>query len=86
MAKANDHHTTETMVIPYADIGLSPRSKRAVPVEAIYNLKKQAKIDISTNAEADIEQPNASRGSMFFRGKVRDIESDPFLKRLSRLK
>jgi hypothetical protein len=86
MANATNHHQTKSMLIPYADIGLSPRSKRAVPVEVIYSLKKQAKIDILTEAEADFEQPNASKGSMFFRGKARDIASDPFLQRLSRLK
>jgi len=84
MANASNHHHTNSMLIPYADIGLSPRSRRAVPVDAIYSLKKRAKVDVST--EADIEQPNASRGSMFFRGKVRNIDSDPFLQRLSRLK
>ena len=86
MANANNHHHTNSMLIPYADIGLGPRCRRAVPVDAIYSLKKKAKVDVSTEAGANNEQPNASLGSMVFRGKVRDIDRDPFLQRLSRLK
>jgi len=85
MAAQTDHHVvTEEISLPYVGMGLGASTKRALPVDAIYALKKSAETE---DEQADApEQKKASRGSMFFRGKNRNIQDDPFLQRLSRLK
>ena len=83
-AGADRHIVTEAMTLPYVGIGQTPGPKRAVPVDVIYHLKKQADPDIDTSTATG--QMTARRGSMFFRGKNRNIKDDPFLQRLSRLK
>lgn len=81
---ADRHIVTEAMTLPYPKIGQARRARREVPVAVIYELKSRARPDCK-QADAP-DQPEASRGPMFFWGKSRSIKDDPFLKRLSRLK
>ena len=85
MGATADHFiVTKAVTLHYVEIGQIPRPRRAVPVEVIYHLKKRA--DPDTDKSTATVQPTASPGSMFFRGKNRNIKDDPFLQRLSRLK
>jgi len=82
--KKSHHHLTLVQSNPTEGLGEVQPVQRAMPVEKIYSLRTDER-SISPNKNIQ-ETPKPSRRSMFFTKREPDIESDPFLRRLSQLK
>lgn len=83
---ANDnrpHHISELVVLHVEAHRVECASRPPLPINQMYPMDMlETRLHVKPQA---FEQPETSRGSMFFKGSRRGLKDDPFLQRLSRL-
>ena len=79
----NDHHLTETVLLPFERRAAGVPGRPPLPVAQVYPTQN---LTVGRSKSTKIKAPKSAAGALkFFAGAARKIDDDPFLQRLARL-